>query len=291
MPNVLASIVDGVFIGTVYGLFGACVMLVVATTKRFHFAFGATFGIAAYVAAQLSTTIGLLSAILVGITAAIIVGVLIERFLYEPIQKLAPRSAEVNIFVVSFAVVVVVASIVQLIWTSDSSVRRIHGFEDARYEIGAVDFTALDLITAAASVVGVFVLAYVLKSTSIGAMVRAVRSNPELAVTQRISIRRVHMFVFAFASGATGLLGVLAGIKVAATPYMGTTPTLFGFIVAFLVGISLRVSWALPVGIGLGILESLASLVLSPQLAVVVVFGVLVVYLIQASVRRTLRVQ
>ena len=79
--------VDGFFRGCSFGLLGVGFALILGVTGRFHFAYGFTYTLAAYLAFTFTFRVDLPfwpSAIL-GVLFAAVIGTLIERVVYRPL--------------------------------------------------------------------------------------------------------------------------------------------------------------------------------------------------------------
>jgi branched-chain amino acid transport system permease protein len=89
----------------------------------------------------------------------------------------------------------------------------------------------------------------------------------------------VYLLVFAAGSLLVGISALLFTLGGVASPTMGLTPVLIGFIGMFLGGIG-TVGGAAVGGFVLGMVTSLSGLFLSPEYASVVVFGMLFIVII-----------
>ena len=100
---------NGLFRGCSYGLLGAGFALILGVTGRFHFAYGFTYTLAAYLAFNFHARgtwagpfhngVPFIVAAILGILCAALVGTGIERFVYRPIATRAGATALLAIFV------------------------------------------------------------------------------------------------------------------------------------------------------------------------------------------------
>jgi branched-subunit amino acid ABC-type transport system permease component len=277
--NVLQLSASGLVTGSGYALLGAGFALLYGVTRRFHFAYGLSYTIAAYAAAQAGSYWGATFwvAVLLGCLAAVVSGVLTERWLYRPLAARAPRDALLTVFVASLGLGIVGQNIIRLIWL-DNPTQQITGAPIQAVQIGSVYLTVLNLQQVAVSWAIILGFALLLTFTRVGRQVRAVRVNPEMSLAVGIDPGRIALLVFALGSAAVGVAGVFAGAQTAVTPEMGFRPALFAFVVAFLAGPERSPLLVGLTGVLLGLVESLSGLWLSAQWSTLVVFGIVVVF-------------
>jgi branched-subunit amino acid ABC-type transport system permease component len=154
-----------------------------------------------------------------------------------------------------------------------------YGPEVVLHELGPVRISSFEAGQTATCLLLVLAMAAFLAFTPLGRSVKAVRSNPGLAGVLGISVRRVNLVCFAVAGLVSGACALWYGLLYTVQPTMGDATVIYGFVVAFLAGTRSSPLRALPVGVGLGLLEQWASIWLSLQWTRTAVFTVLAVYL------------
>src|SRR5438552_4135570 len=89
MDTLVQIFVNGLIAGSGYGLVGLSFGLIYATTHFFHFAHGAVYTLAAYLAFVLLTIVGLTAWVSVplAIVGAAIAGALIDILMYRPLRN------------------------------------------------------------------------------------------------------------------------------------------------------------------------------------------------------------
>lgn len=273
---------NGLVLGTFYAVLGLAMALILGVTGRFHFAFSASFTLAAFVAAVLSTSHGLfpVAALVVAVVVAAVSGVLIEVFIYRPLARRAGNRALLAIFVSSLGIAIAGRNLIQLVWATNSTSVP---FDLVRLDVISLPFdltiTRLDLISTAVLLILAFVAVAVLRWTVWGQIVRGVRGNPTMAAAVGIRPEVVFVFVFAASSAAAGLAATLTAARLAATPSMGNDALFTSFVVAFLAGTRAPALRVVLVGIGLGLVQSISGLWIPSNLTNLVVFGLLFGYL------------
>jgi len=270
--------VNGIITGSRYGALGVGFGLILGVTGRFHFAYSISYVVTAY-AAIIAADHGvpLLPALVVGLAAGAVLAMLIEGFVYRPLQSSAPTMALLAIFISSLGLVIVGQNLIRLEWGSRSKLLDT-GFTVEGLSIGESTFTSLDVVMVCvlwAVILGVWAL---IRFTQPGKMISAVRVNPEMARVVGIDSGRVYLAVFAIGSTVAGVVALLSAMKYAALPDMGGQPTFLAFVVAFLAGVGAGPLRAGLTGLVVGMAESLSGLWLSSQWSPVVVFSLLFLY-------------
>lgn len=277
--NFLQLTVNGWVHGTAYALLGVAFGLILGVTGRFHFAFTFTYAISAYLAATASTDWGIpfWPSLIIGAAFGAACGMVMEAFVYRPLALRAGAYALLTIFVASLGLAIIGTNSIALYWINEASLQ-ISGFDNRGINIGPVTLATLDRDFMIVTWALIFLLAAVLRFTALGRVIRAVRVNPEMSLVIGVNPLSIYLVVFAIGGFLGGVAAVFDATKTAATPDMGFNPLFYAFTVAFLSGLSLRPLLVLAIGLGLGLIESWANLVLAPQWTQLVVFGILFVY-------------
>jgi branched-chain amino acid transport system permease protein len=282
MGNFLQLLVNGIFNGTAYALIGVGFSIILSVSGRFHIAFAMTYTLAAYVAAWVGLSFGFpfWLALLTGALAAAIAGALMERLIYLPLSLRAIGAGSdplLVMFVASLGLTVIVRNAIALATLSSSSVN-ISGFNNQGINVGPVTITTLNIVQFVVSWTLIGLLALVLNYTNLGRMVRAVRANWEMSLCVGIDPSIIFVAVFLIGSFLSGVAGVFEATYTSATPDLGLPPFFYALVVAFVAGLSsgpLRIGL---LGLALGILEALSSLVLPTQFSPLVIFAILFFY-------------
>ncbi|GAA1859026.1 branched-chain amino acid ABC transporter permease [Actinomadura bangladeshensis] len=271
--------VNGLVRGSFYAALGAGLALVIGVTTRFHFAYALTYTVAPYAAFWAMDGLGapFWPSALIGLATAVAVSMLLELGVYEPVARRAADRAMLAVLVTSIGVSTAGIALLQLEFGTSSL--PFYGPQPQRYDLGPVRVSGFDIEQAATCLLLVAGLAVFLAFTPIGRSVKAVRSNPGLAAVLGISVRRVNLVCFAAAGLISGACGLWYGLLYTVQPTMGDSTVIYGFVVAFLAGTRSSPLRALPVGIGLGLIEQWASSWLSLQWTQTAVFIVLTGYL------------
>ena len=285
LSDVLQAIVNGVINGSGYALLGISWGLIYGIARRFHYALALTYTLAAFIASVVASGSGvsLLPAILIGLAVSVICGMLIELFGYQGLTKKIGAAALMPIFVVSIGITIAGTNALQLIWGAGT--RTLNGFSVSNITVGSVTFTTLEVSLVVVALILSAATDTMLAWTPLGRQMKAVRSNPDMALAVGINPNRIYLVVFAVGSFLAGVAAVYEGMRFAVTADMGTVPLFYALVVSFLVGTARTpmVVWAS--GMFVGLVESLSTLWISPHYTSVVVFVILLVFVSWRSLR------
>ena len=132
------------------------------------------------------------------------------------------------------------------------------------------------IVVASALTAGAFLF---LRSTKLGKAIRATSQSREVAMVCGIDVGRIHLITFGLAAALAAAGGTLISVIVAIQPEMGQIWTFKSFLVIVLGGAG-NYPGALLGGMLLGLIEQLASLVLTTQLSEAVAYVLLVLVLL-----------
>jgi branched-chain amino acid transport system permease protein len=279
--NTLAdALITAVILGSLWGLLGTGFGLILGVTGRFNFAYATTFVWAIYLAIWLQRDgLPLVVDILVGVLAAVVMGVLVEVLLFRPLVNASPDTALLAVFVSSLGVVILGQAVIQLLWGSNTKVLS-PGFTLTRISVTHdIGFTNLDVISVAACLVILALVAVVLRWTQLGQAILAVRENPDMSLAVGVNPKLVYVVVFAIGSALSAAGGILLTLRSAASPDAGLQPTFTALVVMFLAGLSSGPGRFLIAGLGIAVVQSVIGIWLSPLWTPALTFGILFVFI------------
>ena len=271
------ALVNGGINGSAYALLGISWGLIYGVARRFHFALAFTYALAAFIASIVANQSGLplVPAILVGLAVSVLVGVLIELG-YQELARRIGWAALLPIFVISLGITIAGTNALQLIWGVDT--RTLTGFSISNISIGTVTLTSLELSLVILGFVFAAATAALVAWTPFGRQMKAVRSNPEMAMAVGINPNRIYLFVFAIGSFLAGVAAIYDGTRFAVSADMGEQPLFYALVVSFLVGSARTPLLVWASGLFVGLVESVSTLWLSTHYSTVVVFGLLLLF-------------
>ncbi|MCG8295485.1 branched-chain amino acid ABC transporter permease LivH [Pseudomonas entomophila] len=284
----LQQLVNGLTLGSVYGLIAIGYTMVYGIIGMINFAHGEVYMISAYLAAislALLAYFGvesfpllMLGTLLFTVVVTGVYGFTIERIAYKPLRnstRLAPLISAIGI------------SLILQNYAQISQGARQQGvptlLEGAwRVEVGSgfVQLTYTKIFILVAAFVGMGLLTYVIKYTKLGRMCRATQQDRKMASILGINTDRVISYVFVIGAVMAALAGVLITMNYGTFDfYAGFIIGIKAFTAAVLGGIG-SLPGAMLGGIILGISESLFSGLINSDYKDVFSFSLLVMILI-----------
>jgi branched-chain amino acid transport system permease protein len=275
---VLQLLATGLVVGSLYALCALGWGIIYGTTLHFHVAHGAVFTVAAYYAYVGQKVLGLplIVAVVGAIVAAALSGLLIDRLLYQPLERRG--AVRTTLFISSLGLLILVENALAIIFTPDP-LRMDVGMLQQPVQLGPVFVTYLHVVTVVLAIVAYVALALFLKHTQWGQAIRAVSSAPEMARTVGIDLGRVHLLTYAIGSAISAPAGIIVAMDVGAEPYRGTTFVLLASVGVIMGGIG-SIPGAMIGGVFLGLLENLGIWQIPSQWQSAISFGVFLVFIV-----------
>ena len=250
-------IVNGFFVGLVYGLLAVGLVVIYRGSRVINFAYGETGMIGAFVFSELWVThhVALLAAVVVGVALSAAVGALTEIALVRPLRGQPPLSVMVGTLAVA-AVVLTFASrrygltprYLPPLVAGDG----VHTFgvtvQPAQLMILAVTLVVLGALTA------------LYKFGSFGLRLRATALDPMAAGLVGVNTDVTSVSTWALAGALAGLSGILIAPAVAFSVFFMTS-LLLRSVAAALVGGLTSIRGAMTAGIVLGVVEGVIGYV------------------------------
>jgi len=273
----LHQIINGLTIGSIYGLIAIGYGLIFSVLRLINFAHGEVYMFGAFIAFTSLTFLNksLAFSIVAVMFGTALLGYFMEKSTYRPLRG-SPR---ITLLVSSLAVSMVLRNIAMFIWGT-----RTYGFRTpiplTSFRIGDLKVTYLQL--------GILVLSFLLASifqlvilkTKTGKAIRAVSLNYKIA--SALGINPDFIISVVFISG--GVLGGIAGILV--STYYGTVSFSMGAIaghkafIACVLGGMGSVYGSMLGGIIIGLSEALAIAYISPAYKDAIAFIILIIVLL-----------
>jgi len=257
----LQLIVAGVAAGAIYSLAGMGIVLTYRATGVFNFAYGAVAVLVAYVVWQLNQEwhVPLAISAIVGVLGVgPLVGVLLERFVFRPLERRGATQAERLVAIIG--VWLLLLGIMYAIWTGLVRQNAPDLVSNHALSLGSGVHIGEDQLAVVVLVVVISVLLWVMfRRTRIGLHMRAVVDRRELSELAAIDSNRVSSFAWALGCGFAGLAGVLLAPLYYLDPFHLTLLVVFE---TFSVAVVARLT-SLPIaaatGVALGVAGSLLT--------------------------------
>ncbi|MBJ7551423.1 ABC transporter permease subunit [Marinomonas ostreistagni] len=288
MDIVLQQLVNGLTLGSVYGLIAIGYTMVYGIIGMINFAHGDVYMVSSYltaIAIALLTFFGMESfpIIIFGTLIFTIVvtgayGWVIERVAYRPLRN----SSRLSVLISAIGMSLILQNYVQI-----SQGARQQGVPTLltgaiRFDVGDgfVQITYMKLFILFAAFLGMGVLTYVIQKTKLGRMCRATQQDRKMASILGINTDRIISSVFVIGAAMAALAGVLITLDYGAFDfYVGFIIGIKAFTAAVLGGIG-SLPGAMLGGVILGLSEALFAGLISSDYKDVFSFSLLVIILI-----------
>lgn len=282
---VLQLTASGVITAAFYAVMALGFGLIMATTGRFHFAYGFGYTLGGYLTYTATEKLDLPWWLAMAAAIALIAafGVLVEAVVYRPLERKAGAQSLLAIFISALGLGIAGENLVKLIWGPSDLV--LSSVSQKFYAWGPVTFVNFDVGQVITALIVVPGIALLLRYTDLGRRITAVKANTELAEAMGVGTRQVVLSVFAIGSALSVLAGTWRYAKFSVTAGMGFAPTLTAFVVVFLAGLQLRplliAAWSLAIALA----ERYVTIWFDAQWSRLVVLAGLLLYLLVRSAR------
>jgi branched-chain amino acid transport system permease protein len=294
-------LVNGITLGSLYGLIALGYSMVYGILKLLNFAHGDVYMIGAFagygalslLGGPLSPNIAIAPLIVLMFLAAMIVsgllGVVIERFAYRPLRD-APRIAPlisalgVSFFLQNSALLLFGAQFRSydsfVLGSKNPEFSEPGPLTDPVFVVKNVNVQLIQLIVLATTVGLMVALTVLVAKTAIGKAMRATSYDREAAAMMGIDTDRVIATTFFIGSLLAGAAGVMFGLLFSQVfHFMGFLAGLKGFTAAVVGGIG-SIPGAMLGGLLVGLAEAFAGGYLGGRWADLTVFGILILVLL-----------
>lgn len=271
----MQQIANGIFLGSIYGLFAMGYTLVFGVLDLLNLAHSAVFMLGAFVGLQMVVALGLplWVGVLGALVAGAVMGILIERIAFAPLRSRADSHFAGLISSIAVAIILVA---VALGFFGPNTQRFPQGaFPGGRVEFAGASLSTVQVAILLVSLALMFGLNFLVRRSRLGAAMRAVAENPRAARLLGVDVERVTLATFAISSALGAAAGVLFALAFnTIRPEMGLGIELKGLAVIIVGGLG-SIPGALVGGLLLGLFEVFAVTAIGSSWRDAVAFGLL----------------
>jgi len=288
MGVVFEQLINGLTIGSFYGLIALGYSMVYGVLKLINFAHGDMFALGSYVgytvlvfgSALLASHFGLWGGmIVVMIIAAIclaVVGIVVERAAYRPIYPAGRLPAVVSALGAS----IVLQNLIMIFWGPRYQAYPAAMIPNVHLHIWGIHITLLQVVILLLSFLLMTILYWIIQRTTFGAAIRASALDRDTAALMGINFNKVIFFIFTLGPALGAMTGVMVGMYYRQISFtMGWNYGLKAFTATILGGIG-NLPGAMFGGLILGVLEMFGAAYISAAWKDVFVFLILILVLI-----------
>jgi branched-chain amino acid transport system permease protein len=271
---IVIQTINGVVTGMILALIASGLTLIFGIMDVVNFAHGELFMLGAYIGVLVLATTGNFWLALVG--ASLIVALIGAALQIATLRPLLGRDPLTTILA-TFGISLVLQN--YALWQFGPVPRKIQEPITGQFDLFYLQYPWYRLVIAllSAAIIGGFYL--FLKHGKYGIWIRATTQDRVMAEAMGIPVPWVHTAVFAIGAGMAAASGVLFGPLVGVDHAMGLPWVLKAFIVVVVGGMG-NLGGSIAAAIFISLLESYASIWVSPSQAVIVSFVVLILTLL-----------
>jgi branched-chain amino acid transport system permease protein len=248
-------IMNGVIVGSGYGLMGVGLTLIFGLMDVVNFAHGELYMLGAFILFTLSNLLGInfFLAIPIAIALVLLIGVGIDRLTLKPVRNASLLATAL----VTIGLSIFLQNAALLIWGGDPKEIR-SPFSPDPIRIGQFYIMENKLFCFVATIAAIIYLQYLIKRTKFGKAMRATFEDRTAAALMGIKADRIYLYTFCLGSVMAGLAGILLGSIYLLYPTMGGLAIMKAFTVVIMGGMG-NFHGAFFSGIMLGVAESLGA--------------------------------
>jgi branched-chain amino acid transport system permease protein len=272
--QILIQTVNGIVTGMILALVASGLTLIFGIMDVVNFAHGELFMLGAYVGVVvLAATGSFWLALAVATLVVALLGAALQIVTLRPLLGRDPLTT----ILATFGISLVLQN--YALWQFGPVARKIQEPITGSFQLLYLEYPWYRLVIAALSAVIIGAFWLFLKYGTWGIWIRATTQDRVMAQAMGIPVPRVHTAVFAIGAGMAAASGVLFGPLVGVNHAMGVDWVLKAFIVVVIGGMG-NLGGSIAAAIFISLLESYASIWVSPAQAVIVSFVVLILTLL-----------
>ena len=255
------TIVNGLLLGGLYGLFGLGLAFAFGIMRLVNVAHGEFIVLAAYLGTSLLSLVPVSPFVVILPVCVVMFGVgwgLQSALLNRVVDK-----GPIPPMLITFGLSIVIRNLLVQIYTADVRAIHVGDFELLGWNIGGLTVGAFPLVVFSAALVVFLALQFIISKTMVGRVLRATADDKEIAQTFGVNYRRVYNAALGLAVALSALAGLLLAMRSSFSPFAGQDRLLISFEVVIVGG--LGSFWgALLGGLTLGVAQ-VVGLKISPN--------------------------
>ncbi len=266
MESFFQQLVNGLALGSIYGLIALGYTMVYGVLRFINFAHSDVLMLGAFAAFYLAPAVekllplpGVGGALIVILVSAILcagIGMLIEVLAYRPLR----HRPKLTVLITAIGVSLFIEFTCQHKAVFGAATRPFPTLLPAKnLDLLGLTVSSNDIVVVVITALLLTLMWFIVQRTKIGTAMRAVSYNQQAAALMGININRIISFTFGLGSALAAVAGILYALKAPGIePLMGIHPGLRAFVAAVLGGIGNLPGAALG-GLLLGLLETFAG--------------------------------
>ncbi len=276
LTTFLQALITGILMAGIYALVAIGLTLIFGVVRIVNFAHGEFVMVGMYLSFWLWKLWGIdpYVSLLITMPALFCFGVLLQRFLLQPILR-APDLAQIFMTV---GLSVILMNLALFLFTADFRSVKL-SYSERAWRVGGVTIPLTRLFAFLGALLLAGLLTLFLKKTDLGKALRAVAQDREVSMLLGINPQRMYLLAVGLGAALAGAAGSLIVPFFYIFPTVGVVFVLVAFVVVILGSLG-SIEGALLASLIVGVAESLGILFAGADLGLVVVFAILVAALV-----------
>ena len=247
----LQLVLNGLLLGSVYGLIGLGMTIIFGIVGLTNLAHGEFVVIGAYASTLLAIRLGVdpILTLVVTVPCMFLLGFLLQRLLISRAMDMGGEPA----LLVTFGLSVILQDALLLLLSADARHASVP-YGNNTLHIGSLDLPLLNIVLFMVSLVTVLALTFFLNHTYTGRAIRAVSDNREAAALSGINVKKIYAVAMGLAMACSAVAGLCVGMKWTFYPSSGGEYLFTAFIVAVIGGMD-SIPGTLLAGFGFGLAQ------------------------------------
>lgn len=282
LTTLLQTLVSGILVGGLYGLFSSGLTLIFGITRVINFAHGDFVTLGMFGAVLLFGSLGLNP--LVGIVPVAIGSLLLGAIVYKVIVRrtlsikgISAVDAQHGQLVLTLALSILISNLLLMLF--GPAPRAVQGVLPANYNVFGVYIAQARLVSFGLAVVVFLLLYWALQRTIYGKAIRATVDDRDMAAMVGIDPNRVYAVSFSVGTMLTGIAGCVLATYYPVTPTTGGGFLIIAFVTVVMGGLG-NVTGAFVAGLLVGVIQQLTAVYVAVDLQDVGLFLVFVLVLV-----------
>jgi branched-chain amino acid transport system permease protein len=223
----LATIVQGMLLGSLYALYGIGLSLIFGVMRLVNLAHGDFIVLAAYIALLVTESAGLspFLALFIVIPLMFGLGLLLQRGLISRTLGKGPLSP----LLITFGLSIIIQNLLLLGFSADNQRLAAGTIDAASVNIGGLALGVVPLLTLLTTIIILVGLQLLTTRTNFGRALRATSDDPVTAELMGIDSRQIYGLAMGLSLALVAVAGVLLGIRTTFAPADGPTRLIYAF--------------------------------------------------------------
>jgi branched-chain amino acid transport system permease protein len=282
VATLLQTLVSGILVGGLYGLFSSGLTLIFGITRVINFAHGDFVTLGMFGAVLLFSWLGLSP--LLGIIPVAVVSFVLGAIVYKVIVRrtlsikgISAVDAQHGQLVLTLAVSILISNLLLMFF--GPSPRSVQGVLPANYTVFGIYIAQARLVSFGLALVVFLLLYFALQRTLYGKAIRATVDDRDMAAMVGIDPNRVYAVSFSVGIMLTGVAGCVLATYYPVTPSTGGSFLIIAFVTVVMGGLG-NVTGAFVAGLLVGVIQQLTAIYVAVDLQDVGLFLAFVLVLV-----------